>query len=57
MFSKRSAAVVRSGILETNVSVPFKVVPTGSARVIAVEVAHSNRRAHALTENEMFVAL
>lgn len=40
-FSKRSAAVVRSEILETNVSVPIEVVPTRSARVIAVGVSRS----------------
>ena len=39
MFSKRSAAVVCPSILETNVAVFFKVVPTRSARVIAVDVA------------------
>lgn len=37
----RDAAVVRSGALETNVFVPFKVVPTRSARVIADKVGHS----------------
>ena len=39
-----------------NVSVPFKVVPTRSARVIAGNVRHSNLVAHSLTDNEMFGA-
>jgi hypothetical protein len=43
MFSKRSGAVVHPRVLETNVSVLLRVVPTRSARVIAVEVVHRSK--------------